>query len=77
LLHLAGILSSRFAHDARSQEHKVEQVFIVKYFVFCAYVFFFGWIAVVRMFNAFLSFSTHYFPKSTMLVISKVINLRK
>jgi len=25
LLHLVGILSSRFAHDARSQEHKNSQ----------------------------------------------------
>ena len=57
-MHLAGILSSRFAHDARSQEHKVEQVFIVKYFVFCAYVFFFSggslWCACLMHFFHFL-----------------------
>ena len=27
LLHLVGILSSRFAHDARSQEHKIFNIF--------------------------------------------------
>ena len=35
MLHLVGILSSRFAHDARSQEHKT---FELIYSIFCALI---------------------------------------
>ena len=32
-MHLVGILSSRFAHDARSQEHKTLSQFVLQYFL--------------------------------------------